>query len=572
MGFQMPDNVAELNLDQLKELQEKADKAFAELYGKATADGGVPAQEDLDALEELSGHIDTISTHVGDQERAQEERKERADALAQKHQKDAQGEGDGEGEGQEGEGEGQEGEGDGEGEDAQAHQELNQAQDTPEAVAASARRRTNFSGLPNDKNSVPTPKVKGFSMNPHVPGFQAGHVDTLALARSYDQMRSGSNFGNRSNTSTTGATTAMGLGSLARDFPQNLVAKDDRSLQAAIDVATNEKELEGGSLTAAAGWCAPSETLYDFLGIPAASELLSLPEVNIDRGGVRFPIQPDFSALYNDENTSFHYTEAELLDGVEKPCFEIPCDGFEEVRLEAIGLCITAGILQQKGFPEAVQVYIDGILKNHMHRVSAVSVRKMQEGSGEAITIPEASTMGAFGALLNAVEMAIVDLRLNQRIPEATTLEVVLPVWAKAVLRADLTYRRGETATQPVTDAQLAAHFTQRGAVVQYVGEYQSGGQLPGGSTPMTQWPDTIEFMVYPAGTWFRSMSNVIELGVLYDQAQLKNNRYTALFTEDGFAVGKRGPVSRRYQVPIHPNGMVGAAATLADADAGAGV
>lgn len=389
-------------------------------------------------------------------------------------------------------------------------------------------------------------------------------MNTHDLAEAYDRMRAGSSFGARS--ASGGETSAMGLGSISREFPEELIAHDEKSLTAAIDQATSEKNLNGNSLVAAGGWCAPSETLYSFLDIPQASELLDLPEVNINRGGVRFPTQPDFGAVFSNPDTFFHYSEAELVeDDYTKPCYEIPCGEFEEVRLDAIGMCITAGILQQKGYPEIVELYINGLLKNHMHRISQMGISTIREGSDEVI-IPSSGVLGAFGALLNSIEMAIVDMRLNQRIPDGTTLEVILPVWAKPLLRADLTYRRSQDGTSAVTNQQLDAHFAARGARVQYVGEYQSGPGLPGGSTPITAWPDTIEFVVYPAGTWFRSMQNVIELGVLYDKAQLQKNRYTALFTEDSYAVAKRGVISRRYSVPVDPNGMVGAAAAIAAA------
>lgn len=58
--------------------------------------------------------------------------------------------------------------------------------------------------------------------------------------------------------------------------------------------------------------------------------------------------------------------------------------------------------------------------------------------------------------------------------------------------------------------------------------------------------------------TGVRSMTDVIEVGNLYDQAQLKRNKFTALFTEDGIAVGKRGIESRKVTVSLDYNGAVG--------------
>lgn len=557
--FVMPENLAELGAAELDALRTQAEDAFTALYDQATADGATPTTEQLADLEALSGHIQAIDTQATEATDA-EARAAAAAELRAKVQKPAAADDsdDDTGNGDDTT-DGADADDTTNGADAQAAAEEVKHQE--DAMAAAGRRRTSFAGLPADDKGIPEPKVRGYQMNPHVAGYVAGDVTSRELALAYDRMRHGSSFGNRQGG--MGGTSALGLGSLPREFPEELVATDEASLTAALDLATNERNLTGQSLTAAGGWCAPSETLYGFLDIPAASELLSLPEVNINRGGVRFPTQPDFGAVFADPDAFFHYTEAEAIaQEDDKPCFEIPCGEFEEVRLDAIGMCITAGILQQKGYPEIVQLYINGLLKNHQHRLSQMGVAAIQDGS-TAVTIPaSAQTYGAFGALLNSIEMAIVDMRLNQRIPDGTTLEVILPVWAKPLLRADLTHRRSQDGSSVVTDQQLQAHFTARGAAVQYVGEYQSGGTAPGGTTPLTAWPDTIEFLVYPAGTWFRALQNVIEVGMLYDQAQLKQNRYTALFTEDAYAVIKRGTISRAYTVPVSPSGIVGPAYT----------
>ncbi|MGZ7390174.1 major capsid protein, partial [Streptococcus pyogenes] len=84
----------------------------------------------------------------------------------------------------------------------------------------------------------------------------------------------------------------------------------------AIDHATDESRLDGGSLVAAAGWCAPSETIYDFLPTPAAANLFSLPEISLSRGGLRYPVEPDFSTLYATNRGTM--TEAQAISGQTK--------------------------------------------------------------------------------------------------------------------------------------------------------------------------------------------------------------------------------------------------------------
>ena len=567
MQFEMPETLTGLDADALESLRRAAEAAFNDVYG----DGKSLTDEDLSTLETLAGNLEEIdAAHAAVV--ADEERRANADALAEKiasRQTDAD---DDEDDSSDADADATDDATDDEDESDEDRSDEEVATDTDDnadesvdekepAMTAGGRRKTKFSGLPTDQSKIPARKIEGYSLSPHVPGYTSDPVDSLKIAEVFTDIKNGSSFGNR--TPDASGSTAIGIASIDRAFPEDLVATDEASLTAAIDKATDERDLEGGSLVAAGGWCAPSETLYSFLGIPAASDLLSLPEVNVDRGGVRFPVQPDFGALYSDPDLFFHYTEAEMETDYTKPCFEIPCTDFEEVRLDALGLCITAGILQRRAYPELIQVYVDGIMKNHQHRLSALSIEAIRAGSGDVNQIPADSVGSAYGALLNSVELAIVDIRLNQRIPDGTALEVILPVWAKAVLRADIAYRRGADVLT-ISDEQIRAHFAARNANVQYVSDYQVGGEgQPGGSSPLLRLPETVEFIVYPAGTWFRALQNVIEVGVMYDKAQLQKNRYTQLFTEDAFAVAKRGAVSRLYSVPLRADGSVGPALPL---------
>lgn len=465
--------------------------------------------------------------------------------------------------------------------------------DDQESIQASGGRRgkggkgkagTSFRGLnrargtSNRQQASTAPKRKahaGYLLDAGAPNYTANHVTSLAVAEAFDRIHPGANP--RVSANSAAPTRQVTLATLERTFTTDLLL-DPKDSQERVDevlsTITNERLLKSdqgeGSLVAAGGWCAPSETVYDFLGITDAADLLDLPELGIRRGGIRFPVQPDFGNAFQDPG--FLYTEAQAMAQTEpKPCFEVPCVGFDEVRLDAIGLCITAGLLQNKGYPESVRLFIDAILKAHQHRISSYSIQAILAESGAAIVIPDTTVIGAHAALLNSMELAATDMAARRRDPYGTTYEVITTTWARPALRRDLANRQGVD-YQSVTDAQLDAHFAARNVRVQYVVDWQTGapGQ-PGAEVPITDLPDVIDFVIYPAGTFFRALENVIEVGPLYDQAQLRMNRYTALFTEDGIAVGKRGTDSRRYRVPLQYNGAVGPRLDIAAAIAGAG-
>src|SRR5574341_1002757 len=79
----------------------------------------------------------------------------------------------------------------------------------------------------------------------------------------------------------------------------------------------------GQSLTAAAGWCAPSENLYDLCSLWSMDGMLDLPTATARRGGFNYvQSQPTWAVL--DAATNFTIlTEAQVIADTAKNCAEI---------------------------------------------------------------------------------------------------------------------------------------------------------------------------------------------------------------------------------------------------------
>ena len=148
------------------------------------------------------------------------------------------------------------------------------------------------------------------------------------------------------------------------------------------------------------------------------------------------------------------------------------------------------------------------------------------------------------------------------------------PSWFHEALRADMAMMEGID-TKDVGDGQIAGWLASRNLAFQFVGDCASTRDvgLPGHLGTL-RWPGHVDVMHYPAGTWFRSLSNIIEVGVLYPKEQLQINRYTEFFTEDAIAIGKRCGVSANL-IPLCINGGYGAPVTITctdtDPDSGGG-
>lgn len=382
--------------------------------------------------------------------------------------------------------------------------------------------------------------------------------DWAAVAKAAERQ-----FSNFSGAPGTGRTPLVVI---RREFPDELRTDYDTDAIKVLEYAGKESRLEGGSLTAAAGWCAPSTTLYDLCELETREGLIDVPEVQVSRGGIRFTPGPDFAAIFGGSGY-FHYTEAQVIAGVTKPCMVIPCPDFQDIRLDVDGVCITGSLLQRRGYPELVERFIRGALTAHAHKLSAWKIAQMVTGSTAVnwATIPESMVQEdpTVTGLLAALEWQVEDLRYRHRMGFGQTMEVVGPHWVLPMIRADFSRRTGVELTN-VTDAMIQAHFTARGARMQWVYNWQdaySGGitNTPGGASPSGGYPATVSFIMYPAGTWVAGVEDVIRLDTVYDSAGLAANQYTALFSEEGVLMAKPCGESRVLTFPLCPTGTTAA-------------
>lgn len=342
--------------------------------------------------------------------------------------------------------------------------------------------------------------------------------------------------------------------------------------------AGDESRLEGGSLVAANGWCAPSETLYSTCLQISVDGLLDLPEVIARRGGIRHNQGIEFDTIFG-TGTGFNIlTEAQVIADTPKTCVEIPCPPFVDDRLDVSVLCLTGSILQNRAYPEFVETFVRGALATFAHFVNRSVIAQIVAGS-VAVTPstvdPWASDGSLISNLLGIIEMAIVDIRYRLRLDFNTTIEIVLPFWIRAMMRQDFSRRPGFDGVG-LTDAGIQSWFSMRGARVQFVYDWQDSfsgvATGPGADTPITTLPalvtpKQVQFLAYPAGTWVLARLDVIRLENVYDSVNLPQNLVTQLFMEDGFKPMRMCPLSRVYTVNICPSGLVGAAQTVTCTD-----
>ena len=388
--------------------------------------------------------------------------------------------------------------------------------------------------------------VPGFSTGTEIPSVEALGKAISSKVNAFPKFRAPSRGLGEVQTHTEDLRT-FAVAQLHKDFSPELQA-DNNNVMEVLDEVRKESRLPGGSLVAAGGWCAPSETLYDLPSSETTDGLIDVPEFQVKRGGIRYTRGPQFGDFYG---KGFKQTEAQAIAGTTKPCVYVPCPDFDEERLDALGLCIKTNILQDAAWPELTKRFVSGALTGWQHWRSADIINRMVTIAGAARAVGNVGSVGVNA--LNALELVIEEKREKYRLARNATMEAVAPNWLKGAIRADYAMRTGIDLLN-VTDQMIDAHFKSRGARVQWVYNWQMLTEGEEG------YPATVNILVYPAGTYAVGVADVINLSAVYDAASLTVNEYTGLFFEEGLLVVSQEFDASLLTINVETAGNTGAA------------
>lgn len=641
----VPEDLSTLTDDELSTLRTSVLDGFAAIYG----DGAGPfTAADLETMKGLKDAKTSISAEITVRETASAESAAAAAALAADMQDD---------------------EPEVEAADevvAEAEQIVEEAVLEGTVVAASAgpmhlkvptgRRKAAVVPVNTDKPAMPFRLAAGgnggiSSITHH---NEAVDYDTLAdtFSGAASQKRS---------RPTMRSRTALAV--IKKDFPEDFKLSGRESTKRVSEViraVTDQsrmvaKKYDGNSLVAAGGWCAPSETLYDLCMLESRDGMLQIPEVQVNRGGIRNTLGPDWAEIL--ASTGFCFTEAEDITGTysltnevqslteggagltsytityagqttgaidddataatvqtalealsnlapgdvvvtgttnpiemvvtfggtlagtnvasftttptggtgvvnvavvtqggapgPKPCNTVECPEFTDHRLDVCGVCIQAGILGDRAYPEATRRYVEGAVTAHMHRVDANIIADIVAGSTAVTVVDGNANPGTAAPLLAAIELQVEGIKYANRMGRNSQIEAVFPYWIRGMIRADLARRSGVDLLG-VSDAMIDQWFRMRGVSPQFVYNWQVMASNP------TAWPASVQFLLYPAGTWVRLSSELITLELLHDSALNSENNFTAIFTEEGYSTMRTCHISRVVTVTVCESGAAG--------------
>lgn len=393
----------------------------------------------------------------------------------------------------------------------------------------------------------------------------------------------------------TGITGKRGpIAMIKRTFDRSLLTHNDARDHQVIDKVANERNLPGGSLIAAARenrraltaagccttmtndiWCAPSETDYTLCPPLATLEgIVDLPTIPVTNGGIRYPVWDLAPTTWHGQivdNTCETPLPPDFFtqDGNEKVCIEGPCPEWEEVRLNLAYLCVRGDILRNSTWPALTERFIEDTLIKHAHYMNHRHLSEIWAGSDPVADFDvSADGIGStVDSVMDRMALLIAWFRERYHLGMTDTLEGIAPAWFKEYVKADIA-RKNNRPFASVTDAEVEELFAQYSTRMQWV--YDTEGITPDASldngTPVDgrlmpgTWPNNVELVFYPAGSWVLGQADIITLDAFFDSSNLQQNKFTALFTEEGFLVFNRCNRSFRIRLTnLCRNGGVGA-------------
>lgn len=441
----------------------------------------------------------------------------------------------------------------------------------PEPVAASARRPAARRAMSRrrPRDAEPTEGNDGLSITfaPDVPGVAAGATaGTMAdvdrgIGRRLDSF---------ARSSTMRGSENIPVATIHRDIPEGrrlvdsagrLLSSDDAAerVNAVIAAALAAARGNGGAMVAAGGLCAPLTPIYTQETLGEQSRPIrdtALVSFMANRGGVVSIAPPRLSQVTGAVSVWTVADDESATDGEPtKPTLRIDCGAQRTTEIEAYTKSLTWGNFLGRTFAELTAAWSDLTLVQH-DRFAEQRLWTRIKALSTAVTA-ETTVVSATRDLLEVLSRTAWGMRSRHRLGRTYPFRVVLPEVLHGIMQEDIARGLPGGSFQEnltVAEAQMAQWFTTRRLNVTWSPDIQVIGAQAAGA--LADWPPTVEFGVYPEGTFLHLDAGELDLGVVRDSA-LNEVNDVMTFAETFENVHMLGVESVTGTVNVCPSGAV---------------
>lgn len=339
-----------------------------------------------------------------------------------------------------------------------------------------------------------------------------------------------------------------------REIPDDRRLGDDPHGNAAIIAAAFGAD-DLGALVASGGRCGPLEARYavDVIATAARPIRDALPGFGADRGGVTFTRPPTLTTA--DAGVTVH-TVTDDEAGDSKAVWTIECGSTVDVEVQAVVERARIGNLGSRTHEEEWAAALATLTAQHARTAEEELLDAMVTAS-TAVTAGE--VLGASRGVLTAIDRAAATIRARQRLSPRSPLRLIAPTWLRDIMRTDLARQLPGDDTLAVTDAQIAAWLEVRGiSATWHLDDVDTFGGTQGAG-PLIGWPDTVEVVLYPEGTFLHLDGGVLDLGAEVRDSTLNATNDVEAFSEVFEGVARTGLESLAITIDLCPDGSTAA-------------
>lgn len=357
------------------------------------------------------------------------------------------------------------------------------------------------------------------------------------------------------------------VASLRADYSADRTLNDMEGLDVttakmnAVGRAAEAALASPGGLTASGGLCAPTAVDYSIVDISDDARPLrdGLAQVKVTRGGVRFMPPRKLSdinsgidqwTVANDANPTTPATKSRLV---------LACQTPVEVLLYAVTERIQFGNINSRAFPEGIDQDLKVLAAAHARKAERLLLGAIK-GLGKAVST--AKLLGASRDFLAQVDTAAAYLRDQHRMSDATMLELPISRHFRDAIRADIVRQMPTDSTTDalaISNEQITQLLSKRN--IKPIWTYETAATTSGAAFPsqtsgqaLVDIPDTIEWDLFPAGSFQYLDGGEIALGAVRDSTLNNTNDYE-MFGESFEAVAFRGVESLHVTSTVQPDG-----------------
>ncbi len=283
------------------------------------------------------------------------------------------------------------------------------------------------------------------------------------------------------------------------------------------------------ALTASGDLCAPLPPRYELPGVETAVRPVrsALESFMAARGGVQIGVTPKL-ADYTDAVGVV--TAAENAEGgtfAVKSCMRIECPDFSPVKVDSIYTCYEADNLAAKSYPELMSRIADLVMANQARVADSKLLQTIKEGSTNVTG--GGTALGMTFSLFGDIFKLAAGIRSRNRMPAGSLLQALIPEWFLDALQLD-GYRAVNVDGRDTTRAGAEALLRRAGIIPYFYldGPSTGDGQVFGTQSAgaILDFPDHIQYCLYPAGSWLHLDSGELNLGVVRDSTLNATNDF----------------------------------------------